>query len=47
MDYDVAFWLEDKLKEVSDSTIKLRSFCFFSITFKEVPQKLFQICSTP
>ena len=35
-----------KLNEVSDFTIKLRGFCFLVQAFKEITQKLFQICLT-
>ena len=50
MDYDVAFRLRKKwkLNKVSDFTVKLPGFCFFSTkAFKEITQKLFQICLIP
>ena len=43
------YWLwRKKIKaEGSNSTVKLQGFCLFSISFKEITQKLFQICLTP
>ena len=42
MTYDVVFRLgKMKAENVSDFTVKLRGFCFFSISFR---QNLFQIC---
>ena len=47
MDYDVAFKLEKKLKELIDFTVKRRGFwSFFIKVFKEITQKVFQICLT-
>ena len=44
MDYDIAFWLETIKTERRNFMIKLSGFYFFSRVYKEIMQKLFQIC---
>ena len=47
MDYDIAYRKKKrKLKEVI-LLQKVKTFDFLAQTFKEITQKLFQICLTP
>ena len=47
MDYDIAYRKKKrKLKEVI-LLQKVKAFDFLAQTFKEITQKLFQICLTP